>query len=143
MLDQDKNFWKILDPSSKEEEEKGGTKEILPESQGHEPFKHNSGSSADGAKPDDVRTTTFSFIKLGKLNKEETGGDEGQPIVRDNANLEEEEMGDFKGNFEVQKDIETNMKKESLMSTFSEPPSNSGITIKNINSNGPPSSSTK
>ena len=142
MLDQDKNFWKILDPSSKEEEEKGGTKEILPESQDHEPFKNNSGSSADGAKPDDVRTTTFSFIKLGKLHKEQTGV--GQPIVRDNANLEADELGDFKGNFGVQKHIEANMKKESLMSTFSEPPSNSEITIKNINDdNGPPSSNTK
>ena len=128
MLDQDNNFWKILDPSSKEE---SGTEEIFPEIQVHEPFQNNSGSSADGAKPDDVRTTTFSFIKLGKLNKEETGGDEGQPIVRDNANLEEEEMGDFIGNFEVQKDIETNMKKESLMSTFSKPLSNNESPLTN------------
>ena len=138
MLDQDNNFWKVLDPSSKEE---SGTEEIFPEIQVHEPFKNNSGSSADDAKPDNVRTTTFSFIKLGKLNKEETN--EGQPIVRDNANLEEEEMGDFIGNFEVQKDIETNMKKESLMSTFSEPLSNGEITIKNIKDNGPPSTNTK
>ena len=136
-MDQDNSLWKILDPSSKE----GGTKEIFPESQGQELFKDNSGPAVDEAKPEDVRTTTFSFIKLGKLNKEQTG--EGQPIVRDNANLEEDEMGDFKGNFGVQKHIEANMKKESLMSTFSEPLSNSGITIKNINSNGLPSSSTK
>ena len=119
MLDQDNNFWKVLDPSSKEE---SGTEEIFPEIQVHEPFKNNSGSSADDAKPDDVRTTTFSFIKLGKLNKEETN--EGRPIVRDNANLEEDKMGDFKGNFGVQKNTETNMKKESLMSTFSKPLSN-------------------
>ena len=118
-MDQDSNLWKILDPSSKE---KGGTEEIFPESQGQELFKNNSGS--------------FSFIKLGKLNKEQTEENEGQPIVRDNANLEEDAMGDFKGNFGVQKHIEANMKKESLMSTFYEPPSNSGITIKNINGNG-------
>ena len=137
-MDQDSSLWKILDPSSKEE---GGTEEIFPESQGQELFKDNSGRAADEAKSEDVRTTTFSFIKLGKLNKEQTGV--GQPIVRDNANLEADELGDFKGNFGVQKHIEANMKKESSMSTFSEPPSNSGITIKNINSNGPPSSSTK
>ena len=132
-MDQDSNLWKILDPSSKE---KGGTEEIFPESQGQELFKNNSGSAADEAKPEDVRTTTFSFIKLGKLNKEQTGGNEGQPIVRDNSNLEEDAMGEFKGNFGVQKHIEANMKKESLMSTCYEPPSNSGITIKNINGNG-------
>ena len=137
-MDQDNSLWKILDPSSKEE---GGAEEIFPESQGQELFKDNSSPAADEAKPENVRTTTFSFIKLGKLNKEQTGV--GQPIVRDNANLEEDEMGDFKGNFGVQKHVEANMKKESLMSTFSEPPSNSGITIKNTNSNGPPSSSTK
>ena len=139
-MDQDSSLWKILDPSSKEE---GGTKEIFPESQGQELFKDNSGSAVDEVEPEDVRTTTFSFIKLGKLNKEQTGGNEGQPIVRDNANLEADELGDFKGNFGVQKHIEANMKKESLMSTFSEPPSNSEITIKNVNGNGPPSSSTK
>ena len=132
MLDQDNNFWKILDPSSKEE---SGTEEIFPEIQVHEPFQNSSGSSADDAKPDDVRTTTFSFIKLGKLNKEETGGNEGRPIVRDNANLEEEELGDFKGNFGVQKDVEANMKKESLMSTFSKPLLN--------DNNGPPLTNTQ
>ena len=131
MLDQDNNFWKVLDPSSKEEEE-SGTEEIF---QGHEPFQNSSGSSADDAKPDDVRTTTFSFIKLGKLNKEETGGNEGRPIVRDNANLEEDKLGDFKGNFGVQKDVEANMKKETLMSTFSKPPLN--------DNNGPPLTITK
>ena len=138
MLDQDNKFWKILDPSSQEEV---GIKKIFPEGQGHKLYKNNSGPSSDEAKPEDVRTTTFSFIKLGKLNKEETGGDEGEPIVRDNANLEEDEIGNFKGNFGVQKQIEANMKKESMMSTFSEPPSNSKITIKN--DNRPPSSSTK
>ena len=126
MLDQDNNFWKILDPSSKEE---SGTEEIFPEIQVHEPFQNNSGSSADDAKPDNVRTTTFSFIKLGNLNKEETN--EGRPIVRDNANLEEDKMGDFKGNFGVQKDIEANMKKES----FSKPLLN--------DNNGPPLTITK
>ena len=130
MLDQDNNFWKVLDPSNKEEEE-SGTEEIFPQSQVHEPFKDNSGSSADDGKPDDVRTTTFSFIKLGKLNKEETGGNEGRPIVRDNANLEEDEVGDFKGNFGVQKDIEANMKKESLMSTFSKPLANNESPLTN------------
>ena len=140
MLDQDNKFWKILDPSSKEEV---AIKKIFPESQGHKSFKNNSGPAADEAKPKDVRTTTFSFIKLGKLNKEETGGDEGEPIVRDNANLEEDEIGDFKGNFGVQKQIEANMKKELMRPTFSEPPSNSKITIMNINDNRPPSSSTK
>ena len=137
MLDEDKNLWKTSDPSSGEE--KAAIEEIFPESQSQE------NSSATEGDENIIRTTTFSFIKLGKLDNEQTKTEENEdrPLVIDNANLQEEKVGDFKGEVGVKQQIKANMKKESLMSTFSEPASNGEITIKNINGNGPPSSNTK
>ena len=84
MLEEDKNLWKTSDPSSGEE--KAATEEIFPESQSQE---NSSGQAGD---ENIIRTTTFSFIKLGKLDNEQTKTEENEdrPLVIDNANLQEE-----------------------------------------------------
>ena len=128
MLDEDKNLWKTSDPSSGEEE-------IFPESQ-------ENSSATEGDENNIIRTTTFSFIKLGKLDNEQTknGENEGRPLVIDNANLQEEKVGDFKGEVGVKQQIKANMKKESLTTTFSASPPNSEKTMMG---NRSPTSKTK
>ena len=123
MLDEDKNLWKTSDLSSGEEE--AATEEIFPESQSQE---NSSGQAGD---ENIIRTTTFSFIKLGKLDNEQTKNEENEdrPLVIDNANLQEEKVGDFKGEVGVKQQIKANMKKESLTTTFSASPTNSEKTM--------------
>ena len=135
MLDEDKNLWKTSDPSSGEEE--AAIEEIFPESQSQE-----NSSATEGDENNIIRTTTFSFIKLGKLDNEQTKNEENEdrPLVIDNANLQEEKVGDFKGEVGVKKQIKANTKKESLTTTFSASPPNSKKTMMG---NRSPTSKTK
>ena len=135
MLDEDKNLWKTSDPSSGEEE--AAIEEIFPESQSQE-----NSSATEGDENNIIRTTTFSFIKLGKLDNEQTKNEENEdrPLVIDNANLQEEKVGDFKGEVGVKQQIKANMKKESLTTTFSASPPNSKKTMMG---NRSPTSKTK
>ena len=124
MLDEDKNLWKTSDPSSGEDE--AAIEEIFPERQNSQ--ENNFGQAGD---ENNIRTTTFSFIKLGKLDNEQTKNEENGdlPLVIDNANLQEEKVGDFKGEVGVKKQIKANMKKESLTTTFPASPPNSEKTM--------------
>ena len=123
MLDEDKNLWKTSDPSSGEEED--AIEEIFPESQSQD---NSYGQAGD---ENIIRTTTFSFIKLGKLDNEQTKTEENEdrPLVIDNANLQEEKVGDFNGEVGVKQQIKAIMKKESLTSTFPASPPNSEKTM--------------
>ena len=91
--------------------ENGQGEEVPFESLGLEPLKNSSDDViADAVEPEGVRTTTFSFIKLGKLDK--THSEEKEVQSMSDVNIEKNQM---KGN------VENVIEKEPLILTAPNP----------------------
>ena len=77
--------------------ETGQEEEVPFESLGHEPLKNSSNDVfADDVESEGVRTTTFSFIKLGKLD--ETHSEEKEVQSMTDVNIEKNQMKGNVGN---------------------------------------------
>ena len=94
MNKEEDSLWKPVISSSLEN---GQGEEVPFESLGLEPSKNSSNDVfADAVKDEGVRTTTFSFIKLGKLDKTHSGEKEAQSMT--DVNVEKNQMKDNVGN---------------------------------------------
>ena len=79
---------------------------------GLEPSKNSSNDVfADAVEPEGVRTTTFSFIKLGKLNAETNSGEKEVQSMSD-VNIEKNQM---------KNNVENVIEKEPLILTSPNP----------------------
>ena len=77
--------------------ENGQEEEVPFKSLGLEPSKNSSNDVfADAVEPEGVRTTTFSFIKLGKLD--ETHSEEKEVLSMSDVNIEKNQMKGNVGN---------------------------------------------
>ena len=104
MNNEEDSLWKPVIFSNMET---GQEEEVPFESLGLEPSKNSSNDVfADAVEPEGVRTTTFSFIKLGKLDK--THSEEKEVQSMSDVNIEKNQM---KGN------VENVIEKEPLILT--------------------------
>ena len=93
MNNEEDSLWKPVISTSIEN---GQGEEEPFRSLGLEPSKNSSNDVfADAVEPEGVRTTTFSFIKLGKLDKTHSGEKEAQSM---RVNIEKNQMKDNVGN---------------------------------------------
>ena len=107
MNKEEDSLWKPVISSSLEN---GQGEEVPFQSLGHEPLKNSSNDVfADDVEPEGVQTTTFSFIKLGKLDKTHSRKKEAQSM---RVNVEKNQTKDNVGNV---------IEKESLILTAPNP----------------------
>ena len=94
MNNEEDSLWKPVISSMLEN---GQGEEVPFESLGLEPLKNSSNDVfADDVEPKGVRTTTFSFIKLGKLDETHSGEKEVQSMS--DVNIEKNQMKGNVGN---------------------------------------------